>query len=359
MPAIEASGSPSLPRGDMRGLINKAFDLIYGRWRSQILYVGAELGVFDQLARDYAKPAETVAAALNVDAALLYRLMRALSALGLLVENESRGFSTTEAGELFRSDHPQSLRDRVLVAEGPEHYAIWKHLPDIIRSGRQDGFIREFGTPAFEYARKNSRYRRAFDRGMTSHSALQSNMVLEALCERDFADIHTLCDVGGGHGHLICTLLQAFPHLFGLVLDLPEVFADPTRLLATELGLETRCCYVGGDMFKQVPRADGYILKMILHDWNDEECIAILSNARRAASANGRVFVTEHIVPGPNEPHFAKLFDIPMMCWGTGRERTEEEYASLLDAGGWKYVRSWYPRSRMIGVIEGCLTNEH
>jgi O-methyltransferase domain/Dimerisation domain len=339
----------------MSEVTSELLDLIYGRWRGQILYAGAELGVFDHLTRDSSKRVEAVAAELHADPALLYRLMRALASLGLLVEGDSHGFALSKKGELFRSDHPQSLRDRVLVAEGPEHYAIWKHLPDIIRDGKQDGFIREFGVPAFEYARTNIHYRRAFDRGMTGHSAAQSNLVLEALRGYDFSTVRIICDVGGGHGHLICTLLNAYPHLSGFVLDLPEVFDEVSRLWASKLGVEDRCTYVGGDMFSRVPPADAYSLKMILHDWSDQECIEILSNVRAAASSSGRVFIIEHIVPGANEPHFAKLFDIHMMCWGTGRERTEAEYAGLLEAAGWKYHKAWYPSDRVVGILEGRL----
>lgn len=219
----------------MSDVTYQAFDLIYGRWRSQILYAGVKLGVLDHLARGCSNRVEAVAAELHVDPALLYRLMRALASLGLLVEGESRGFATSEIGELFRSDHPQSLRNRVLVAEGPEHYAIWKHLPDIIRDGKQDGFIREFGASAFEYARTNISYRRAFDRGMSGHSVAQSNLVLEALRDYDFSNIRTICDIGGGHGRLICAILNAHPHLSGFVLDLPEVFSDASQLWATKI----------------------------------------------------------------------------------------------------------------------------
>jgi hypothetical protein len=337
----------------MNEATDKALDLIYGRWRSQILYAGAELGIFDHVASEIAKPNEAVAAELGVDPALLYRLMRALASLGLLVENESHGFSTSEVGDLFRSDHPQSLRFRILITEGPEHYAIWKHLADMIRDGKQDAFIREFGVPAFEYARANSRYRRDFDLGMTAMSVAHSRLVLDALRDFDFSSIQTICDVGGGHGRLICALLKAHPHLTGLVLDLPEVFDDRSKLWATKLGLENRCTYVVGDMFKQVPPADAYSLQRILHDWSDPDCVRILSNIRKAASDKGRVFIIEHIVPDPSEPHFAKLFDIHMMCWGAGRERTEDEYARLLQAAGWTHLGSWYPRERTIGIVEG------
>lgn len=337
----------------MSEAIDEVTHLVRGRWRSQILYSGAELAVFDHLTTGSFTPAEVVARKLQVDPVLLYRLMRALASLELLVENDSRCFATNEKGELLRSDHPQSLRNMVLLVECPEHYVIWKHLPDLIRDGKQDGFVREFGVPAFEFARTNERYRRVFDQGMTAHSVAQSNLVLEALRDYDFSSTHTICDVGGGHGYLICMLLKAFPHLIGSVLDLPEVFSDLSKLWAKKLGLENRCTYVAGDMFKRVPKADTYSLKMILHDWNDQECIEILSCLRRASTGAPRVFIIEHIVPGPSEPHFAKLIDIQMMCWGTGQERTEAEYIGLLESAGWKFHRTWYPRNRTIGVVEG------
>ncbi len=337
----------------MNGPADQIVDLIFGRWRSQILYAGAALGVFDHLATSEVKNAETLAAELGVNSGLLYRLLRALASLGLLVENNSRSFSISKAGELLRSDHPHSLRYMALLEEGPEHYALWKHLPDMIRDGRQNAFVREFSAMAFEYARRESGYGRIFNQAMTSYSAVQSGLVLEALQDYDFSGIRTLCDVAGGHGHLVCALLKAHPHLSGVVLDLPEVVSDSSQLWAAKLGLGDRCEHVGGDMFKQIPTADAYMLKLILHDWNDQECVQILSNIRKAASGKKRVFIIEHIVPGPDTPHFAKLFDIHMMCWGTGRERTEGEYARLLEAAGWKNVGSRYPSNRMMGVIEG------
>jgi hypothetical protein len=106
-------------------------------------------------------------------------------------------------------------------------------------------------------------------------------------------------------------------------------------------------------MFAAVPRADAYMLKMILHDWNDQECIQILRNVHKAAPEGGRVFIVEYIIPDADTPHFAKLYDIHMMCWGTGRERTVEEYAALLEKAGWKYVDTWFPPSKAMGAVEG------
>jgi hypothetical protein len=338
---------------NMADTTEQVMDLIFGRWRSQTLYAGAELGVFDHLDRTTAKDASTLAEEINVDASLLYRLLRAIATIGLLSENSSRGFTLTAQGDLLRSDHPQSLKPMARLAEGPQHYALWRHLPAIVRDGRQNAFVREFGLMAFDYARENQDYGERFKQGMSSYSAVQSALTLEALQDCDFSRIGTFCDIAGGHGHLMCAILQAYPNVTGVVLDQPDVVRDQHELWASKLGLADRCHYIAGDMFNEVPAADAYSLKMILHDWNDEECVAILSNLRRAASEPARVFVVEHIVPGPETAHVSKLFDIHMMCWGTGRERTEAEYERLLERAGWAPAVTRYPANRRIGVIEG------
>lgn len=331
----------------------EVIDLIFGRWRSQILFTGAHLGVFDHLSASQARPAEATAAVIGADPTMTYRLLRALSSLGLLAEDDARGFRLTDAGALLRTDHPQSLRPMALLEEGSEHYALWKHLAAMIRDGKQNAFVREFGMMAFEYARANAVYGDVFNQAMTSYSAVQSQLVVEALAGCDLADVRRWCDVAGGYGHLLCNLLAARPTLTGIVLDLPEVVDDLDRLIAPQMGLGDRCHYVGGDMFAQVPAADAYSLKLILHDWSDQECVAILKNLGAAATGPRRVFIVEHIVPGPEEPHFAKLFDVHMLCWGTGRERTESEYVQLLEAAGFRHIHTWYPASRLMGIIEG------
>ena len=209
---------------------------------------------------------------------------------------------------------------------------------------------------AFDYSLQNRDYAQRFKHGMSSYSAVQSALALEALRGYDLSKVRTLCDVAGGHGHLMCAFLQAHPQLAGIVLDLPEVVVDLQELWAPKLGLQDRCTYVGGDMFEEVPRADAYSLKMILHDWNDGECVEILSNIRRGASGRARVFIIEHVVPDHEVAHFSKLFDVHMMCWGTGQERTEAQYMDLLKRAGWTPTGSRYPENRLIGVIEGVRT---
>jgi hypothetical protein len=109
---------------------------------------------------------------------------------------------------------------------------------------------------------------------------------------------------------------------------------------------------VAGNMFDQVPKADAYIMKMILHDWSDDECIKILSKIHDSSSNEGTVFVAEQMVPGPQVPHFSKLFDIHMMCVASGRERTAEEYSDLLKRAGWSRARTFYSHSGQMGVIQ-------
>jgi hypothetical protein len=313
----------------------QVLDLIFGRWRSQILAAGTELGLFDRLDPSAPRTARQLAGELHLDPDLLYRLMRAQAAIGLLAEDAAGGFVLTESGALLRADHPGSLAAMARLEEGPQHYALWRHLPAMVRDGRQNAFQREFGHMAFEHTRVDADYAGRFDAAMTSYSTAQAAQVLEALKGTDLTDVRVFCDVAGGRGYMACALVEAYPGLSAVVLDLPEVVANPGELWAHRRGLTERCSYVGGDMFREVPRADAYGLKMILHDWNDDECV-------------------ENIVPGHDTPHFAKLFDVHMMCWGTGRERTEAEYGALLTRAGFRVIGAHHAPGSVMGVIEGA-----
>ena len=140
----------------------KTLDIIFGRWRSQILYAGVKLGVFECV-NAVPKDVSEVAKQLNLDSPLAYRLFRALGSLGLLKEDANRNFSITAQGELLRKDHPQTLRGIVLLEEGEEHYALWKHLPSMIMDGKQNAFLREYSKNIFEYADSNLAYREIFN----------------------------------------------------------------------------------------------------------------------------------------------------------------------------------------------------
>jgi O-methyltransferase domain len=182
---------------------------------------------------------------------------------------------------------------------------------------------------------------------------VQTRWVLEALEGYDFSKIRQVCDIGGGHGHLICNLLLRYPHLRGTILEMEQVIQDKTLLWANKMRIAVdQCNYVSGNMFNEVPSSDAYFMKMVLHDWDDEECLKILSNIHRSSTAKARLFIVEHIVPGPETPHFSKLFDIHMLCALTGKERIEQEYLTLLKEAGFNHVRTHFPPSKIMGVLE-------
>src|SRR4029078_3164854 len=154
----------------------KTVDIIFGRWKSQILYTGVKLGVFDCVTSSDVKSTADIAVELDLDDKLAYRLLRALASMGLLKEEPNRrGFSITPQGELLRKDQPQTLRGVTLLEEGPEHYAVWKHLPTMIKDGKQNSFVREFGCKLFEYRDRNPDYAQVFNQAMSSYSSAQTN----------------------------------------------------------------------------------------------------------------------------------------------------------------------------------------
>ena len=330
----------------------KTLDVIFGRWKSQILYAGVKLGVFDNVTQD-PKDAAQIARELGLDVALIFRLLRALASLGFLKEEPGSRFSITMQGELMGKDHPQTLRGITLLEEGPEHYQIWRHLPAMVKDGSQNAFVREYDHGAFHYTERNPEYAQVFNEAMSSYSRIYTQWVLEAFDTYDFSGIQHLCDIGGGHGHMLSHLLAKYPHLKGSVLELGSVIQNKELLWASKMKVADRCQYISGDMFMEVPPADAYIMKLILHDWNDDECVRILSSIYNGSADGGRVFIVEHLVPDPDTPHFSKLFDIHMMCWEPGRERTVEEYSALLQQSGWRYVQTFYPKNGLIGIVEG------
>ncbi|MGD9533657.1 MAG: methyltransferase [Candidatus Nitrosocosmicus sp.] len=332
--------------------INKTIDIIFGRWKSQILYAGAKTGIFDYLSTD-PKDVSQIAKDLELDEAMTYRILRVLASLGYLKEEKNeRKFSISPEGEFLKKDHPQTLQGILLLEEGPEHYQIWKHLPRMIKEGNQDAFLSEYGTKIFEYAANNSEYSKIFNEAMSSYSAMHIAMVIDALDGYDFNNISHICEIRGGQGHLSSHLHSKYDHTRGTILELEQVVNNHHTAWPTKMGLQDRCKYLKGDMFDYVPPADLYMMKMILHDWSDEECVKILSNIYKSAPEKSKVFIIEHLIPDASTSHFSKLFDIHMMCATTGRERTLEEYILILKQAGWNYVKTHYPSSKMIGVIE-------
>lgn len=336
--------------------VEEALDLISNQSfiRGQTLRAAVELGLLDALT-DGPIRADAIAADRGLDAENTYRLLRGLAHHGVVEEDENRRFSLTPVGEYFRSDHPQSVRDAVLLFWHPDRLAAFTHLSDIVREGGPTGYEREFGKPAYEHVDQNPALADTFDGTMTLFSQLAAPEVLAALDGYDFSQISKICDVGGGQGYLLCRLLAAHDHLEGTVLERPEVVEEEADHWAPELDVEDRCTYVAGDMFEAVPAADAYFLKNVLQDWSDEECVEILSTIRRSAPADASVFIVKRLLPSPGETGPAIPSDIHMMAVTGGRERTEAEYQALLNQADWTFVKTWNTDEGGYSVIEATI----
>lgn len=320
-------------------------------WRGQILYAGAELGLFSNLDADPTDASE-IAAELALDPERTYRLLRALAHFGVLEETDGRRFALTPLGELFEDDHPHSVRSDLMFNRSPAWIRSMLHLPAVVSEGGPPGFVREFGVGFFEYAASNPEFASIYNQLMELASRDHPEHFLDALEGYDLSQFSVVCDVGGGRGHFLCHLLAAVPDLEGVVLDRPNVLSKNEQRWARELGVADRCTFVRGDMFEDVPEADCYLLKWILHNWDDDDCHRILSTIHDAAPAETRLFVLETLVPGPSSSDPAKRLDVTMMTQVGGRERTEAEYSTLLEQAGWRLEERWTPEDGSLDVLE-------
>lgn len=324
---------------------------IQGFMQAHTIRTGVELGVFELLGST-PKSSDAIAEELGTHPANTYRLLRALASTGALEEEHERHFSLTDVGACFRSDSKQSVVNRLRFWWSPELESVWSHLPSIVENGGPDGFEREFDRQLMEYLDEDARFAAAYN-GMMSDSANRRTSDFQtALDGYDFSTFSHICDLGGGHGRLLCQLLDAHPHLEGAVLDLPHVIKETDEQFAPEVGVEDRCTYVAGDLFESVPEADAYIMQTVLHGFSDTACVDALSTVSDSAPSRARLFVSEVLVPEPGKADFSKLMDIQMLVTGQGRERTESEYCELLEQSDWEHLETHSSEGGLLSIIE-------
>ncbi len=300
--------------------------LVNGHQVARAIQVAAELGVADAIG-DGARPVGELARETGSDEQSLYRLLRALAAAGVLLEGEGRQFELTELGRHLRSDDPHSVAGWAAFAGRPSIWAAWGALDHSVKTG-ENAFTHVHGEDVWAYRAKRPEESALFDRAMASHTGRASDAVLDA---EDFGRFSLIVDVGGGNGTLLAKILARNPDARGILFDQPHVIA--------EAELPERCDGVGGSFFESVPGgADAYVLKAIIHDWEDAESVAILQSVRRAIVPDGRVFLIEWVLGGPNERPGAKFSDVNMLVNPGGRERTIGEYASLFEQAGFRLV---------------------
>jgi hypothetical protein len=325
-----------------RQVLNQIFG---GSWITQGIYVAAELGIADLLADGPLSAAE-LAQKTNTHGRSLYRLLRALAGVGFFAQDSHRRFSLTPMAELLRSDVAESQRSFAMMI-GAEFYETWGMLLHSVRTGEQ-GFFKRFGMPFFQYMTAHPERHSIYDAAMVGVHGVETEPMLDAY---DFSLFRSVVDVGGGHGLVLAAILNRHPAIQGILFDLPAV-AERARAMSTSSGLSGRYEIVGGDFFSSVPvGADAYLLRHIIHDWEDNEAIAILGKCREAMPPEGKVLVVETVIPPGNEPCFGKWLDLMMLLVG-GCERTEEEYSRLFSEAGLKLNRVVSTDSE-VSVLEG------
>ncbi len=325
--------------------------MITGYWVSQMVYVAAALGVADRLT-DGPRTVDELAQATGTHSRSLYRLLRALASVGVFTEDAEQKIALTPLAELLRSDATESQRATVLMMVG-QFYDAWGDLIGSVRTGRP-AFETLHGRRFFEVLGENTNDARVFDDAMTAFNDRKTRAVLEAY---DFAQVSILADIGGGNGSNLVSTLKRYPTMRGILFDLPDVVA---RASLHAEGLENRYEAIGGSFLDTLPPgADAYLLRHIVHNWDDPQAVAILRNVRRAMSERAKLLVVERVIPGGNEPTFSKLMDLTMLVVHGGRERTEDEFRRLFEAAGFRLNKTINTESDVC-LIEGtCLSSDH
>jgi hypothetical protein len=327
--------------------------LINGYQISQALHVAATLGIADQL-KDGPKPHAAVARACGAHPLSLYRLLRALAAVGVFYESDDKEFSLTPLGVCLTSDGPGSTRNYARWIGQPGQWGSWGNLLQSIKSGESAlGFT--YGTDAWTYRMQHPHEQAVFDSAMTGNSRTEAQAVLEAY---DFSRFGCVVDIGGGQGLLLKTILLACPRSRGILFDQPQVIASEDQALTSpELG--QRCQLVAGNFFESVPAGgDVYIMKVILHDWDDRRAIDILQTCRRAMSASATLIVVERVIGPPNEMPEGKFSDLNMMVQYAAMERTGQEFDDLLRNGGFEMIEIISTRSPQSIIVAQPLSTE-
>lgn len=293
-------------------------------WIAQALAVAAALGIADHLSEG-PLDASDLAARCGADGGALYRILRALASQGIFTENAAGRFVLTPLAEPLRDDANNSVRAYVAMAGSQWQWRAWGEMLYSARTGKP-AFDRVFGEPVFDYYSSHPDAQRLAAAALTSRSRTENAAIVSAY---DFADADVF-DIGGGEGSLLAEILRVNPDTRGTLFEREPVLAS-ARCLFESADFAARCRLMAGDFFGSVPAGgDIYVLKKVIHDWEDARATAILRNCRRAMEKTARLLLIESIVPPGNEPAYAKLLDLLMLVYAGGRERTAAEYKSLL-----------------------------
>ena len=343
MPAPSSSAVPSVtPTPEA---VQQAFQLMTGHIVASAVNIAARLALSDRLAAG-PRSADDLARETGVDPSALYRLMRALASVGMFEEQADQRFALTPVGAAL-CEGP--VRRMALWIAGEFNFRVYANAMHSVKTSESAVPMTAGVKGPFEAFAKDPELSQVFNDAMTGFSAFIVPAVLEAY---DFSGIRTLVDVAGGHGALLSAILQKYPAMKGVVMDLDHVVAGAGPYIQAQ-GLSDRATAVAGDFFRAVPSGgDAYILKHIIHDWYDDKASQILSNIRKVLPADGRVILVESVIGPGSEAGMGKVMDLEMLVMAGGKERTEAEFRALFDSAGFTLSRI-VPTRAPLSIVEG------
>jgi hypothetical protein len=315
-------------------------------WVSALVYAAAKVGIADHLSNG-PKSAAEVAGSLHLHPQTLHRFMRTLAGLGILTEQDGQRFALTPLGHALKTGAPGAARATLLSFGGPTFWRTWEHVRYSLETGKS-AFNLTWGKPIFEYFGEHPDEGALFSEAMVGFHGLEPPAVAQAY---DFSPFETVVDVGGATGNMLAEILGHYAGPRGILFDRPQVVEQASALLEAR-GVSDRVTIEAGNFFESVPGgADCYVLSHIIHDWTDNQCATILGHCRNAIQREGRLLLVEMVLPPGDTPHLGKIMDMVMLVFPGGQERTEAEYAALLERSGFRLDRV-VPTASTVSVVE-------
>lgn len=337
---------PAVPTVRDQSAAFAVLDLIQGSVITQALYVAAKFGIADALAEGPLTAAE-IAKRVGSEPAATYRLLRALSGYSIFAEQADGRFGLTPMADALREDAPDSMRGIAMLMGHPLLWEDWGQLISSVRTG-EASLPKLRGMGAYDFLMANPEYATVFFQGMGSMSAAETDPILATY---NFAQFRKIVDIGGGRGVLLAGMLKNATSAAGILYDAPFATADAGPVF-DQAGVTGRASIENGTFFDKLPSgADAYVLKHVLHDFPEGECIAILKNVREAIAANGKLLVVEYVIPGDNERHIGNIIDLWLLLLLGAKERTLPQYSELFAKAGFKLTGA-VPTGSPASVIE-------
>ena len=317
-----------------------------GFWVSKMIYAAAKLGLPDHLANG-PKSAAELSTTTGTHPQSLHRLMRTLASVGIFTQLDGGRFGLTPLSESMKKGAPGSAHETILTMAGPTFVRAFEEIAHSVKTG-ETGFEKALGKPIFDYFAEHQDEASLFSQSMVGIHGGEPPAVAAAY---DFSQFGTIVDVGGATGNMLSAVLSAHQGPRGILYDLPHVVTDAPPSLEKS-GIADRVTIENGSFFENVPSdGDAYILSHIIHDWNEDQCLTILGNVRKAMNPDGKLLIVEFVLPEDDSEHFGKIADIIMLVIPGGQERTPTEYDELLTKAGFKMTRV-VPTETPVSIVE-------